>query len=72
MSVKSTVIAGAFGAAAIYLGRQVLKGGGNPLYSSAKFNDKNVPVIPPDAIARNGWSGLFWIIPAAGAYYLSK
>lgn len=65
-------MAGAIGAAAIFVARKAYKKG--PLYTASTFNGKSLlpAVLKPAAGEKNGWSAAFWIIPAAGAYYLSK
>jgi hypothetical protein len=77
MPLKQTVILGLAGAAAIYAARQIPTV--NNITTSAPFNNngKMVPLIPeafmlnPDAKHAN-WSALFFMIPAAGAWYLSR
>ena len=70
MAIKDTLILGVAGAAAIYTARQV------PAIQSRMDswtdNKKLVPLIPVNFMAKNSWSALFWILPAAGAWYLSN
>ena len=72
MSVKSAFMAGAVGAAAIFVARKAYKKG--PLHSAAPSSGKGFlpAVAKPASLDKNGWNAMFWILPAAGAYYLSK
>ena len=74
MSFKDALKAGAVGAAAIYVVRKTWKNTAkNPLYTGAvTSNGKGVPIPKPVQLDKHGWNGMFWILPLAGAYFLTK
>lgn len=73
MSFKEALKAGAVGAGAIYIGRKAWHNKTkNPLYTGAASNGKGIPIPKPVSLDKNQWSAMFWILPLAGAYFLTK
>jgi hypothetical protein len=70
MAIKETLILGAVGAAAIY-GVRSFMGPQNPMDAGTVQSRGALPLVP-EFMVKNGWSLAFTIIPAAGAWYLSR
>lgn len=71
MSLKETMILGAVGAAALIAARKVPAIG--DLMDPFESNGQALPVIGvAGPMVKNGWSAIFWVAPAVGAYFLSK
>lgn len=71
MAIKDTLILGVAGAAGIIIARK-LPMVETVMDQSAPYNGKMLPILPANFGGKNGWSALFWILPAAGAWYLSN
>lgn len=70
MAIKDTLLLGVVGAAGIFIARKI------PTVENLMDQTHgpwNRGILIPDTIgAKNGWSAPFWIVPALGAWYLSR
>lgn len=71
MALKETLILGAAGAVAIYAARSMVPSIGAAMDKGVPTTRGTLPLVP-EIMTRNSWSFAFTLIPAVGAWYLSK
>lgn len=71
MALKETLILGAVGAAGIYAARAFVPSVGVVMDKGVPTTRGTIPLVP-EIMTKNSWSFAFTLIPAIGAWYLSK